>query len=157
MKSVRIPDFLLDQIRDHSREAYPEECCGFLLAPALERSPSEVRQVDAIERARNDFDGARRRRFAIRPEDLRDLERRMDLAGRAVVGFYHSHPDHPANPSEYDRDHAWPWYSYLIASVTATATGTIAAFELDAETSVFHEVPLLTSGATERGVRVAHG
>lgn len=135
-----LPSDLLNEMMAHSRETYPDECCGFLIAS--DRSVEEVRKIDALERARNEFEGERRHRFLIRPEELRDLERRVQESGRAVVGFYHSHPDHPARPSEFDREHAWPWYTYLVLSVTATDVREVGAFELDPDSSLFREVPL---------------
>ncbi len=65
------------------------------------------------------------------------MEGRLEGTGLMVGGFYHSHPDHPALPSEFDRDHAWPWYSYLILGVTGTTEGPLAAFELDPESGLF--------------------
>ena len=70
------------------------------------------------------------------------MERRLEGTGQLVAGFYHSHPDHPARPSAFDEEHAWPWYTYLVLSVTADATPALGAFELDADTGRFHEVPL---------------
>jgi proteasome lid subunit RPN8/RPN11 len=145
VRPVRIPSALLEEMKAHSRETYPDECCGFLIASAGDASAYEARHIDALERARNAFDGEQRRRFVIRPEELRGLERRLEAAGRSVVGFYHSHPDHPARPSEFDREHAWPWYSYLILSVTAADVASVGAFELDPDSSVFREVPWTTS------------
>ncbi|HJY85923.1 MAG TPA: M67 family metallopeptidase, partial [Candidatus Acidoferrales bacterium] len=58
-----------------------------------------------------------RNRFSITAEDFRGAEKAARERGLEVIGWYHSHPDHPALPSEYDREHAWPWYSYVIVSV----------------------------------------
>lgn len=143
MKEVAVSDAFLQEMKAHARESYPDECCGFLIGVAPETEGERRRTISALERARNEFDGERRRRFLILPEELRDIERRMEQSGRAIVGFYHSHPDHPARPSLYDQDHAWPWYSYLVLSVTATGVPSVAAFELDADTSTFHETPLV--------------
>ncbi|MGP8075533.1 MAG: Mov34/MPN/PAD-1 family protein [Thermoplasmata archaeon] len=140
MRAVVLPSDLLSEMKAHSREAYPDECCGFLIAS--DRSVEEVRKIDALERARNEFEGERRRRFLIRPEELRDLERCVQGSGRSVVGFYHSHPDHPVRPSEFDREHAWPWYTYLVLSVTAHDVPAVGAFELDPDSSLFREVSL---------------
>ena len=101
----------LSEMKAHARETYPDECCGFLIGSPPETDGERRRTISALERARNEFDGERRRRFLILPAELREVERRTEQSGRAVVGFYHSHPDHPAQPSQYDQDHAWPWYS----------------------------------------------
>lgn len=142
MKPVVLPSSLLADMRAHGRAAYPEECCGFLIGAGPESDELADRTIVALERAGNDYDGERRRRFLIRPEELRELERRLEGTGRGVVGFYHSHPDHPARPSQFDQDHAWPWYTYVVLAVTASATPAVAAFELEPESATFHEVPL---------------
>jgi proteasome lid subunit RPN8/RPN11 len=143
VKQVAVPKALMNEMGAHARESYPDECCGFLLAPAQVDRGEPSRTIQALERARNEFDGERRRRFLISPDELRDAERRAERSGQLIVGFYHSHPDHPARPSQYDQEHAWPWYSYLILSVTADGVPAVGAFELDPDTSVFHETQLL--------------
>lgn len=142
MRSVALPSSLLTEMRAHGREAYPDECCGFLVADASREDPNAERTIRSLVRAQNTFDGERRRRFLIRPEELQATERALDATGRSVVGFYHSHPDHPARPSEFDQEHAWPWYSYIVLAVTKTEEPAVGAFELDPETSVFREVRL---------------
>jgi proteasome lid subunit RPN8/RPN11 len=131
----------LAKIERHGQEAYPEEACGFLLGPIPEPS-GRGRAIVAVKRARNESEGERGRRFVIPPEELRSLEHRLDGSGRGVVGFYHSHPDHPARPSIFDQEHAWPWYTYLVTAVTSGVAGETAAFELDPERRVFGTVAL---------------
>ncbi len=101
------------RIREHLQVSYPEEACGGLLGHVAEES---VVVVEAVSLA-NVREAERRRRYLIGPEDVLELERRAEGMGLQVVGFYHSHPDAPPAPSEFDREHAWPWYTYLIASV----------------------------------------
>lgn len=146
MRPVQVPRALRRAMEDHARRTYPDECCGFLIAGPDPSEPSRPRSIVAVEPAPNDFEGERRRRFLVRPEELRAAEERNDRTGRLVVGFYHSHPDHPARPSEFDRDHAWPWYTYIVLGVGAIRVGETRAFELDADRQVFEEVPLLTEG-----------
>jgi proteasome lid subunit RPN8/RPN11 len=148
---------LVGEMTAHAREAYPDECCGFLLGPFPPPDGETVRRVSTVERAENDFVGERRRRFLIRPEELRELERRTEREGRAVLGFYHSHPDHPARPSLFDQEHAWPWYAYVVLSVTSANVASLGAFELDAESSTFHELPLTIAEADAAESRVAGG
>ena len=96
-------------IRRHGAETYPNECCGALIgrdgiagvAYALPNTTEE----------------GPRRRFRVRPDDYRAAERRAAEQGAELLGFYHSHPDHPARPSQYDLDHAWPTFAYVIVSV----------------------------------------
>lgn len=151
MTAVRIPASWIDAMERHARATYPDECCGFLIASEAV-TPEGTRVIEAVEPAPNEFEGERRRRFVIRPDELRTLERRLERTGRAVVGFYHSHPDHPVSPSSFDEQHAWPWYTYLVLSVTASAVSAIGAFELDGDSGRFHEVPLDRSPGVVRPV-----
>jgi proteasome lid subunit RPN8/RPN11 len=152
MRSLELPDALLEEIREHAREAYPDECCGFLLAPPDPAESDRPRSIVAVQRAPNQFEGERRRRFVIRPDELRAAERATEGTNRVVAGFYHSHPDHPARPSTFDQEHAWPWYSYLVVAVTRTETPAIGAFELDADSRTFREVPLQVGPAADARV-----
>jgi proteasome lid subunit RPN8/RPN11 len=116
---------LAQKIRDHGAETYPHECCGALLGRDLDvsttSSPNAAelpsREIVALFPLVNRRDDSPRNRFSITSDDVRDAEKAAREKGIDVVGWYHSHPDHPAAPSEYDRDHAWPWYSYIIVSV----------------------------------------
>jgi proteasome lid subunit RPN8/RPN11 len=105
---------LADRIGKHGAETYPHECCGALLGRDASDESREVRKLFPLVNRRED---SPRNRFAVTAEDVRDAEKAGRAAGLDVVGWYHSHPDHPARPSEYDREHAWPWYSYIIVSV----------------------------------------
>src|SRR5882757_698649 len=114
-----------DKIRQHGAETYPHECCGALLgrdldAPATRSSGGAAlpsREVIALFPLINRRDDSPRNRFSVTSDDVRDAEKAAREKGIDVVGWYHSHPDHPAAPSQFDRDHAWPWYSYIIVSV----------------------------------------
>jgi proteasome lid subunit RPN8/RPN11 len=106
-----------EKIRAHGLETYPHECCGALLGKdgdSEENSPREILSVFPLVNQRED---SPRNRFAVSPRDVIAAEREAAARELHVVGWYHSHPDHPARPSEYDREHAWPWYSYIIVSV----------------------------------------
>jgi len=153
--SVHLSDALVREIRAHGRSAYPDECCGFLIGPT--EGVASERTISAVERAGNEFKGERRRRFLILPEELREVERRLEGSGRSVLGFYHSHPDHPARPSQYDQDHAWPWYSYLVLAVTADDEPALGAFELDPDSGIFQTVPLSVTGDRAAVPSVAKG
>jgi proteasome lid subunit RPN8/RPN11 len=85
-----------------------------------------VRLEPAINRRTDDP-----HRYLIAPEDLRRLERRLKSEGLEIVGYYHSHPDHPASPSAFDADHAWPWYSYVIVRVDHGRGADLASWVLD--------------------------
>lgn len=101
-------------IRLHAKREYPHECCGALLGQVL---ANDVRWVEEVVSIPNQQGENRERRFLIGPQQVMALEREARDKGLKVLGFYHSHPDHPARPSEYDREHALPWYSNLIISV----------------------------------------
>jgi proteasome lid subunit RPN8/RPN11 len=132
MKLV-LPAGIMEQIRRHGEEDYPHECCGFLFGSQDDRS----RLVIEIRRQANERTDSRRNRFLITPEQFRDAERAARKAGLLMLGIYHSHPDSPARPSEYDRDHAWPWYSYLILSVQRGAAAEAFLWQLRDDRSGF--------------------
>jgi proteasome lid subunit RPN8/RPN11 len=100
-------------IHDHAKDSYPEECAGALVGVAS----GKTKIVVDVWRAENTHEEERSRRFLIEPLKIKEFEERAQERDMDLLGFYHSHPDHPAEPSEYDREHAWPYYSYVIASV----------------------------------------
>lgn len=108
-----LSDELARRIRAQGAESYPHECCGALLGTDGEKG-REVLDVFPLVNRRDD---SPRNRFSISPEDFRAAEKAARERGLELIGWYHSHPDHPPLPSEYDREHAWPWYSYVIVSV----------------------------------------
>jgi proteasome lid subunit RPN8/RPN11 len=124
-----------DAIRAHGAETYPHECCGALLG--------RDGVVEVAYPLPNTTDEGPRRRFLVRPSDYRSAEAHASTAGLDLLGFYHSHPDHPARPSQYDLDHAWPVFSYVIISVTDGQPGDITSWRLAADRSAF-EPELLT-------------
>jgi proteasome lid subunit RPN8/RPN11 len=102
-------------IAAHGEETYPHECCGFLLG----RQQDGLKVVQEVWPAGNARDDSPQNRYLIPPEEMLRAEKESRRRGLEILGFYHSHPDVAARPSEYDRQHAWPWYSYLIVSVRA--------------------------------------
>ena len=100
-------------IHDHAKETYPEECAGALIGV----DTGDMKVVVDVWRAENTHEEDRGRRFLIEPLKIKEFEEKAQERDMDLLGFYHSHPDHPARPSEYDREHAWPYYSYVIASV----------------------------------------
>lgn len=124
---------VLAAIRSHAESTYPEECCGALVGEVA-AGRRTVRRALRLQNARAE---ARRRRFRIEPEDYRGAERSAAAHGLDLIGFYHSHPDHPAAPSEYDREHALPWHSYVIVAVAAGRAGACTSWVLSADRSRF--------------------
>ncbi len=121
-------------IRAHGREAFPHECCGAMLG-----TDGVVREAYALP---NTTEEGPRRRFLVRPDDYRAAEKRARDTGLELLGFYHSHPDHPARPSQYDLDHAWPSFSYVIVSVMAGDDKTLTSWQLQPDRSAFDEEPV---------------
>jgi len=95
------------------------------------------REVRSLFPLINRRDDSPRNRFSITPEDFRAAERAATERGLDLLGWYHSHPDHPARPSEFDREHAWPWYSYVIVSVDAGAPKDLTSWRLDDDRAKF--------------------
>src|SRR5262245_28000331 len=104
-----LPRSVEDAIRRHGQETYPHECCGAIVG-------ANGRVADVVPLPNTTEEGPRRR-FLVRASDYRLAERRAGEMGVELLGFYHSHPDHPARPSQYDLDHAWPTFAYIIISV----------------------------------------
>ena len=124
---------IANRIRAHGEESYPRECCGALLGADGEGA----REVTEIFPLVNRRDDSPRNRYSITPEDVLAAERAARKRGAELIGWYHSHPDHPARPSEYDREHAWPWYSYVIVSVVGRKPGELTSWRLAEERSQF--------------------
>ena len=134
---IELPAGLVEAIRRHGAETYPEECCGGLLG---ERRNGSV-LVKRAEPVPNRGTELRQRRYTIDPLDYLRLERLAGEAGLSVVGIYHSHPDHPAVPSEFDREHAWPYFHYLIVAVEAGRAREFACWVLSEDRKSFERAP----------------
>lgn len=123
--TLRVSESLLEDIRRQGELAYPAECCG-LLAGRVCYGVKEVFRLHPVSNRRTDDP----HRYLISADDLRSAEGEIGSVGLETVGFYHSHPDHPALPSVFDREHAWPWYSYAIVRVEAGRARDIASWVL---------------------------
>jgi proteasome lid subunit RPN8/RPN11 len=129
------------EIRRHGEETYPHECCGALVGRG--------NRVAATVALPNTTEEGPRRRFLVRPSDYRMAEQRAGEIGGDLLGFYHSHPDHPARPSQYDLDHAWPTFAYIIVAVAgdglarqsggAAKAGDMTVWYLKEDRSTFEE------------------
>ena len=135
--TIRLSNSLLDEIRRHGERAYPAECCGALVGRIAEGVKEVVRLAPAVNRRTDDP-----HRYLIAPDDLRRLETEIRRDSLEVVGYYHSHPDHPARPSAFDTEHAWPWYSYLIVRIDRGRAADAASWVLDDERPLMHPEPL---------------
>jgi proteasome lid subunit RPN8/RPN11 len=144
----------LEAIRAHGTRDYPNECCGILLGRSSDEH-KEVTEVVALRNLRHEPDRAQailpidspaieseRNRFLIDPKDQIWVEKDARERKLVVLGYYHSHPDHPARPSTYDCDHAWPWYSYVIISIQQGSAGELSSWVLRDDRSAFDSEPV---------------
>jgi proteasome lid subunit RPN8/RPN11 len=140
----------VDRIHKHATECYPSECCGFLLG--LETNGRRV--VHDVAIIQNSWQTAEHNPYEIRPEDStrnrslvdpRDylrIDREARQRGLDIISFYHSHPDHPSRPSEFDRRHAVPFLIYVILAVDKGVPGEMTAWLLEDDGARFHSEPL---------------
>ena len=131
---MKIARALVDDIRAHGKETYPHECCGFLVGRSGE--------VLELARASNAREDSPRNRYLIPPVEFVRVQREADARGLDIVGFYHSHPDHPARPSAFDRENAWPGYAYLIVAVDKGFPDELRGFRFDGPDEPFAEIEL---------------
>jgi proteasome lid subunit RPN8/RPN11 len=125
---MRLSSELERNIRTDGENAYPNECCGVLIGEVDNAGVKSVKSTLTIDNARED--GEQYHRFLITPEDMLRAEQTARSMKLDVIGFYHSHPDHPSAPSGYDKDHALPFYSYVIISVDKGKAQVLTSWEL---------------------------
>jgi proteasome lid subunit RPN8/RPN11 len=132
--TLKIRDDLVRGMNAHAVETYPHECCGALLGRDGESS-REV--VDLLPLANRRHDSPRNR-FELTPEDVLLAEKTARQNHLELLGWYHSHPDAPARPSEFDREHAWPWYSYVIVSIQKGEPRDMTSWRLQDDRRGYH-------------------
>jgi proteasome lid subunit RPN8/RPN11 len=135
MTGIRLDADAIATIRAHGAATYPDECCGALIG-ASSAGVTDVREARPLDNVTAE---GPRRRFLVSAADYREAERQAGDAGAELVGFYHSHPDHPAEPSQYDLDHAWPNFSYVILAVGDGKPADLRSWRLRADRSAFDE------------------
>jgi proteasome lid subunit RPN8/RPN11 len=121
-------------IRRHGCDTYPNECCGALIGQG-----ADVRHAVGLP---NTTEEGPRRRFLVRPADYRQAENEARQLDGDLLGFYHSHPDAPARPSQYDLDHAWPTFWYVIVAVEQGQAAAMTVWQLKEDRSRFEESQL---------------
>jgi proteasome lid subunit RPN8/RPN11 len=127
-----------EQIEREGMAAYPNECCGAMLGRDSVDSSGTTRRVTVLRKLTNSFEANERyHRFSLDAKELMQLEKEAGELKLMVLGFYHSHPDAPARPSEYDRQHAWPFYSYVIVSIEKGNAKDLTSWQLDEVTEQF--------------------
>lgn len=132
---ISLSPVALAAIRAEAARAYPHEGCGALLGPA----EGHVRETLALP---NGETAAPRTRFAVLPRDYMAVEEEAEARGLRLVGFWHSHPDHPARPSATDREHAWEGLLTVVIAVERGAAGEITAWEVPGPDLPFRPVEL---------------
>ena len=130
---IRLQSADIEDIKDIAQKTYPHECCGIMVGSVK----NGVKTVTELVPAENQRTDSPANRYLITPDLLNELEKKLKDTDRAIVGFFHSHPDVPARPSTYDQDHAWPWYSYVIVSVNKGEAGEIHNWKLRDDRSAF--------------------
>ena len=134
------------EIAAHGERDYPFECCGLLLGRFAENGVKVLDEIYAISNAREE--AAKRNRFLIRPAELLQGEQYAAAKSLDIIGFYHSYPDHPAVPSQYDLEHAWPTYSYIVVAVREGQAEALRSWEMETDRSRFNEEEILTGAAS---------
>lgn len=151
---IRLSESHLDAIRTHGAATFPNECCGVLLGDVAgdHKTVREVRALANVFEPSAEFEtsalpaGAeagevaevgQERRYFVSPQEMFALMQEERRTKRKVLGFYHSHPNHPARPSVYDREWASPWYTYIIVSVMDGRPADLTAWQLDDDRKAF--------------------
>ena len=142
-----LPAELYNTIEREGTTAYPNECCGIIYGrDVIDAGVVRRRVVERIEPVKNEFEsGEQYHRFLITPQTLMKAEKTASEQGLLVLGFYHSHPDHPAAPSEYDRTHVPPWsfYSHIIVAIEKARPAAMTAWYMDENTEQFAPLELV--------------
>ena len=136
---IEVNQKIIDAITAHAEKDYPHECGGMLIGKFTDGKKTVVESFP-LENAREEEH--RHNRVLILPKDVLGAERYAREKKLDVVGYYHSHPDDRAVPSQYDLDHALPVWSYIIASVLDGKVDDIASWEMENDRSRFNEEQL---------------
>ena len=145
---IEICEALVDKIETEGVRAYPNECCGIMFGRDVPGDGDFAvrRVVEMLEPVMNEFEEEEQyHRFLITPQTLMRAEKKASEEGLLVLGFYHSHPDAPARPSEYDRQHAWPFYSYVIVAVAKGLPREMTSWQLNDQTEQFEPQAVVVS------------
>jgi proteasome lid subunit RPN8/RPN11 len=138
MSGLTIKERDYEILTRHAAEAYPEECCGVLVG----RTNGQGALVERVISAANERGDSRHNRYLISPQAVLTAQQEARSLGLDIVGYYHSHPDHSARPSDFDREHAWPALSYLIVSVAGGQVQDARSWRLLDDRTRFDEEPV---------------
>ena len=139
---IQMKKEFLDDIEAHGKEGFPNEVCGIILGV----SGDEKKEVLQLKRGTNLNKDRTHDRYELDPKDLLQAERDARDSDMDIIGFYHSHPDHPDIPSEFDRERAWPDYSYIISSIMGGKEASTRSWLLNDESHIFEEEKIIVSG-----------
>ena len=135
MKTIYLNNKIIKQFTQHGEKEYPHECCGFILGNFEGETSIGLEYISAY----NTKTENRERRFLIDPTAYQKSEDKADELGLSVISIVHSHPDHPDKPSEFDREHAWPGFSYIIISVQNGKSVSYRSWQLEQDRKKFVE------------------
>jgi proteasome lid subunit RPN8/RPN11 len=138
---LEIPIRILARIQAHGEASYPHEGVGLLLGI---RGDVHHRVEDVLILVNVRDETARHNRYLVSPEDTLHAEEEVERRGLDVIGVFHSHPDHPSRPSEFDREWAVPWFSYIITSVQQGRAVGSRSWRLKEDRSAFEEQQIVT-------------
>ena len=137
---ITLSKTLLSKLESHAVQTYPEECCGAMLGSLDPQTQEKI--VEVVIEIDNVSEENKKRRFMIKPEEYQRVEAEAKAQGCVLLGFYHSHPDHPPIPSETDLKFAWPVFSYVILSVEKAVSKICKSYVLGLESGKFEEEPV---------------
>lgn len=138
--SLRIPRSVMDRVRAHLEAGYPNEAAGALVGRVA--SGDGLHEVVEFHAMRNTVTDRPRDRYNLDPLEQLRVQKDAESRGLEIIGFVHSHPNHPPVPSDFDRERAYSWYSYLVASVKQGRLAELRSWRLDEQTHRFAEEPL---------------
>jgi len=139
--ALELSQSLLMETRQHAEETYPHECCGLIIGKIVDGN-KRVLELHRTDNRREDE--AQQNRFLIDPDDFVLGEIEAQKKSMDIIGIYHSHPNAEARPSEFDREHAWPWFSYVIVSVKEGKACDNTSWVLDEDRSQFAEEEIIS-------------
>ena len=135
MTTINITREIVENFISHGEKDYPHECCGFILGKFNGNESTGIEYLPASNIKKEN----KERRFLIDPMAYQKAEDEADDKGLSVISIVHSHPDHPDKPSDFDRDHAWPGFSYIIISVQKGKTASYRSWQLNKDRKFFIE------------------
>ena len=135
MSEIVLTQDIVNKFLQHGEEDYPFECCGFILGHFIDEKSVGIEYIPAP----NTKEENKERRFLIDPMVYQNAEDQADEKGVSIISIVHSHPDHPDRPSDFDRDHAWPGFSYIIMSIKKGVSTGYRSWKLNQDRTKFIE------------------